>query len=82
MPARTSRERKKMVIVTFERKETQIILNILVQGNGFDFQKFLDISPERSTHIHGRGTALAKMLSFDTLEYIGNGNQVQVSVTL
>jgi hypothetical protein len=40
------------------------------------------MSAERAAHSHGRGIALAKAISFDTLEYLGRGNCVRVSATI
>lgn len=50
------------------------------QGDGFDWSNHLDFSPERAFDTHGRGIALARKLSFDSLEYLGNGNTVLASI--
>ena len=34
------------------------------------------MSPERAFDTHGRGIAMARMLSFDEIEYQSSGNQV------
>lgn len=54
--------------------ETQFTIHD--QGCGFDWQRYIELSPERAFDTHGRGIAMAAMLSFDSLEYCGNGNQV------
>jgi sigma-B regulation protein RsbU (phosphoserine phosphatase) len=36
----------------------------------------LNFDPDRAFDTHGRGIAMANKLSFDTIEYRGNGNQV------
>ncbi|HLD95062.1 MAG TPA: response regulator, partial [Alphaproteobacteria bacterium] len=51
-------------------------IRIKDQGNGFDWKKYLELSPERATDPHGRGIAMAKTLSFSRLEYQGCGNEV------
>jgi hypothetical protein len=53
-----------------------VSFDIADQGDGFDWQKYLEISPERAFDPHGRGVAMSRMMSFDTLEYIGSGNRV------
>lgn len=52
------------------------------QGNGFDWQKFLDFDPDRAFDPNGRGIAMARMMSFATLEYQGKGNVVVATVAL
>lgn len=52
------------------------------QGNGFDWSNYLEISPERAFDPHGRGIAMARMISFDTLDYRGNGNTVTAAIKL
>ena len=51
-------------------------ITITDQGVGFDCQSYLTIDENRAFDSHGRGIAMAKMLSFDGLEYRGVGNQV------
>jgi CheY-like chemotaxis protein len=72
----------KIVKVFYFRRKNEIILNIADQGNGFDFQKYLQFDPNRSTDNHGRGISYALNLSFDDLEYIGKGNEVNCKVNL
>jgi hypothetical protein len=50
------------------------------QGDGFDFEKYLDMDPARAFDTHGRGIAMSRMLSFDSLDYRGCGNEVEVTV--
>jgi DNA-binding response OmpR family regulator len=51
-------------------------------GNGFAWQDYLEISPERAFDTHGRGIAMSRMVSFDRLEYRGAGNEVYAAVDL
>lgn len=53
-----------------------VTLIIRDEGPGFAWDPFLEISPERAIHTHGRGIAMAKNLSFDSVEYVGCGNTV------
>ncbi|PPD34716.1 MAG: response regulator receiver protein [Methylomonas sp.] len=71
---------QKFVEIQFERQHDKIVFTIKDHGQGFDWRKYLEFDPERVFDPHGRGIALAKMMSFDTLTYLGNGNTVQVSI--
>ena len=51
-------------------------IRIKDQGKGFDSARYLDIDPQRATHPNGRGIAMARLTSFDRMEYIGPGNEV------
>lgn len=73
-------ERK--VSVQFERNQNDIIISIKDQGAGFEWQQYLEISPERSGDTHGRGIAMAKMMSFNRIEYLGNGSEVKATIHL
>ncbi|HET9843794.1 MAG TPA: response regulator [Gammaproteobacteria bacterium] len=70
----------KEVILRYFKKNGEIVLNIKDQGEGFDFKKYLDFDLSRSTDNHGRGIAFAKALSFDRLEYVEPGNEVNCIV--
>ena len=52
------------------------------QGAGFDWHKFLTFDPDRAYDPNGRGIAMAKMMSFSSIEYLGKGNVVVASVAL
>lgn len=71
----------KFAELTFQRNEQNITITIKDQGSGFDWNKYLELDPERAFDNHGRGIAMAKMLSFDQLEYQGCGNEVTVTVS-
>jgi len=66
--------------LAFERQGEAIHFLISDEGHGFDWKPFLEITPERALHSHGRGIAMAKMLSFDRVEYQGSGNRVLATV--
>ncbi len=66
----------KFVEVIFEQRSDHIQLTVTDQGGGFDWSEYQEIRPERIMESHGRGIAMAKALSFDHMEYQGNGNQV------
>lgn len=75
-----SEYRDRSVTATFQRDTAGIALTIQDQGAGFDWRKYLDFDPQRAFDPHGRGIAMSRMLSFDTLEYQGNGNRVVVTI--
>ena len=60
----------------FSRHADRLSLQVTDQGNGFEWQKYLDFDPERAFDTHGRGIAMANKISFDTIEYRGTGNHV------
>lgn len=74
--------RDKRVVLNFQRTEQDIRFLIQDQGEGFAWEKFMQISPERAFDSHGRGIALANSISFARLEYQGNGNQVLAIVDM
>ena len=64
-----------------ERGTQGVIFTIVDQGDGFDWQKYLVFDPERAFDPNGRGIAMAKMMSFATIEYQGKGNVVVATVS-
>ena len=68
------------VTVKFSAQSDEIQIHICDQGAGFDWQPFLEFSPERAFDPHGRGISMARMMSFDCVEYQGRGNEVLVRV--
>jgi CheY-like chemotaxis protein len=68
--------RQKNVTVTYKKLPNEVVLNVKDQGDGFDFAQYLEFDVSRSSDNHGRGIVIAKNLSFDRLEYVGAGNEV------
>ncbi len=68
--------------VRVERQPDALIFTITDQGDGFEWNKFLTFDPDRAFDPNGRGIAMAKMMSFSTLEYQGKGNIVVAQVNL
>ncbi len=58
----------------------KIQIRIRDQGVGFDWTPYMDFDPDRAFDPHGRGIAVARLSSFDDLEYIGEGNEVVATV--
>jgi CheY-like chemotaxis protein len=53
-------------------------ITISDEGAGFDWQSFLEVSPERAFAPNGRGIVLARKLAFTKMTYKGNGNCVEL----
>ncbi|NTV69762.1 MAG: response regulator [Azonexaceae bacterium] len=64
----------KEVRLRYSREADSITLHISDKGNGFPWQNYLEIDPERAFDPNGRGIALARMLSFSSITYEGSGN--------
>lgn len=74
------RYRERVVDVRFDRMPGRIRFTINDQGQGFDWRKYMEFSPERIFDNHGRGIAMARSQSFTRLEYLGRGNVVVAEV--
>lgn len=70
----------KRVEVLMTRDDGCVRFTIRDQGRGFDWQRFIDIDPQRAFDNHGRGIVIARTLSFDSLEYRGCGNEVVAQI--
>lgn len=64
----------------FKVEADTVQIRIRDQGQGFDWTPYLDFDPERAFDPHGRGIAMARLSSFDDLEYLGDGNEVLATV--
>ncbi len=73
---------EKKINVFWEKDEQEIRIIIKDEGAGFKPDKYLELDPNRATHPHGRGIAMAKMISFTKLEFIGCGNHVIATISL
>jgi CheY-like chemotaxis protein/anti-sigma regulatory factor (Ser/Thr protein kinase) len=71
---------ERYVEVLLEQSDTACTATISDQGAGFDWKSYLRFDPARAFDLHGRGIALSKATSFDSMEYRGNGNTVVVTV--
>ena len=64
----------------FQVAADTVQIRIRDQGAGFDWTPYMDFDPDRAFDQHGRGIAVARLSSFDDLEYIGVGNEVVATV--
>ncbi len=72
----------KQATITFHRSAERIEFTIIDQGSGFAWEQYLEMSPDLAFASHGRGIAMARALSFDTMEYRGVGNEVVCTINL
>lgn len=70
----------RLVSVVLEKIATACRVTITDQGKGFDWQTYVEFSPERVFDLNGRGIAMSRAVSFDKLEYLGNGSSVVTTV--
>ncbi len=72
--------RSKFAKVDFQRTGNEIEIIISDQGEGFDWEPYMEMRAERIADNHGRGIAMAGMISFSRIEYRGKGNVVHAYV--
>ena len=58
----------------------RVQIRIRDQGKGFDWTPYMNLDPDRAFDPHGRGIAVARLSSFDDLQYIDPGNEVVATV--
>ncbi len=66
----------KTASLSFQRNSDHIEITVKDQGNGFDWETYMDFDPKRVMDNHGRGIAVANKLCFSTIQYKGSGNEV------
>jgi len=79
---RDPRYQDRQVTVHFQKLTNHLQLTITDEGDGFDWLPYLEVQPERVFHLHGRGIAMARRISFDSLEFQGCGHSVKATVRL
>ena len=72
--------RDKKVVLEYSRQDNGIEFVIKDEGNGFEWEKYLEFSAERAFDPHGRGIAMANSVAFSSLVYSGVGNVVCAKV--
>ncbi|MDQ5878960.1 MAG: hypothetical protein QG592_281 [Pseudomonadota bacterium] len=71
---------EKRVRASVVRGADSVVIRIVDEGKGFEWQKYLDFDPERAFDPNGRGIALTRMSGFATIEYEGCGNTVKLQI--
>jgi len=66
----------KIAQIHFKKTKERVEINISDQGNGFDWQPYMEFDVKRLLDSHGRGIAIAKNISFDHIEYSSKGSEV------
>ena len=72
----------KRVELQIERTAEELRFTIRDEGPGFPWEKYGEVDTSRVFDNHGRGIAIARAMSFDRVEYRGNGNEVVATVRL
>jgi len=67
---------QKYACLTYQSSESEILVTIRDEGEGFDWRPYMHIAADRAFDPNGRGIATASMMGVFTLEYQGNGNEV------
>lgn len=73
---------RKQVKVKVMRTADTMRVEVTDEGDGFDWQRYLDFDPARAFDPNGRGISMARAMSFATLEYKGNGNIAVATIVL
>lgn len=72
----------KEVWVGYRHEPDRVRILIRDQGEGFDWRSYLAMEASEAVGLHGRGIAIARTVSFDSIEYRGSGNEVEVTVDI
>lgn len=70
----------KQVKITYRKTLSEQVVTVTDDGQGFDWQGFLQLDPARVFQGNGRGIAIARTQSFDRLEYNELGNSVVATI--
>ncbi len=66
----------KLVKLVITKNSEEVVVVIEDEGDGFDWQAFVEINLDRMYDSHGRGIVMASMACFDSLTYNDKGNVV------
>jgi CheY-like chemotaxis protein len=72
--------RRKYASLELDSRDQALLIVIRDQGPGFDWRQYLEMSPGRAGDPNGRGVAMARAISFSSLEYRGCGNEAACTV--
>lgn len=78
----SSEHRDKYATLHVERSDSRVTFTVTDMGPGFDFTRYLSVDASQSHATHGRGIALASLVGFDRLSFVGTGNRVVGIVNL
>ena len=74
--------RQRAASARFQRRGGDLEFLITDEGHGFNWEKYLEVDPERSEDPNGRGIAMARRYSFSSIEYLGTGNSVVATIAI
>lgn len=72
----------RVATVCIERDLDETRFIIADQGKGFSWESYLEMDPARAFDPNGRGIAMARQISFSSIEYQGCGNVVVAKVAV
>jgi len=72
----------KEITIRYTKNAEHISLTIQDPGPGFNWEDYMTLDPSRAFDTHGRGIAMANLMSFNQLHYHGNGNTVEAIIQL
>ncbi|PHV10948.1 response regulator [Chitinimonas sp. BJB300] len=72
----------KRVEVSVQRKGDLLRVEVRDEGNGFDWEQYMQFDPSRAFDPNGRGISMARAMSFETLDYQDKGNRVVATIRL
>jgi len=72
----------RVATVAVEREAEAIRFTIVDQGKGFAWQNYLEMDPARAFDPNGRGIAMARQITFSSIDYEGCGNIVVAKVAI
>jgi hypothetical protein len=74
--------KEKKAILSFKKTADDIRFEIVDMGQGFDYKPYDNIDLSEVLTSHGRGIAMARLLTFSKVEYKGKGNHVEAVINL
>jgi len=72
--------RNKTARVSFKSMDGGVDVEVEDQGEGFDWQQYIEFDPSRMTDAHGRGIAMAANVCFQNLKYASPANKVIATI--
>lgn len=71
---------RRVAQLSLYRTESSMLFLVCDEGAGFEWDRYLRIEPEQLVRPNGRGIALARQISFNRLDYAGDGSVVLAEI--
>lgn len=68
--------------IAYDEAIKEFTIKVKDQGNGFDWERFSKFDTQRLTDPNGRGIMISQNCGFDTVRYLGNGNEFECKVKI